>query len=510
MLYQIIFTYLVTVILVVNLNVDIAFIFFSLTLFLIVKYFAQIYKRHFKNIKDMSINMSFIPTIIVFALSICTVFYVESNITPVSHSLSTSELRRIAGKAQSTHSIGETTFVTLMVSSIHDVGTDKAVVNNLDYVDIKVSPYSRIQVGDSLEIIGEVKLRKYKTFTKYNPFIFTYEQEKVGSYSRYEVSYPKQITTKVTQAEDESKIEKYLLQLRLFSETLKTRLTQHMREPYAQVASGISLGQQDTLSKEIKDIFRTSGLIHILVLSGANISFIISIIWFLLRNQHRIIKTSMSIFLSWLFIFTTGLTAPSIRAGTMASTTILAEFFSRKIETQQSLLLSLFILTMASPLLLINSASLHLSFLACVGVFIVSHIIENIFTEKSIFTFIFCITISIWLTTTPYILAMTDSSSIFGTLLTLLVEPLVALVTIISFLIIISSFVSLFVANILGIVNTILVKIILSVASFGAEAFPVLSFHISKTNLITFYMLLGILIYKVQKNDRIKKNKISI
>jgi hypothetical protein len=119
--------------------------------------------------------------------------------------------------------------------------------------------------------------------------------------------------------------------------------------------------------------------------------------------------------------------------------------------------------------------------------------------------------ISFFITTTPYILALTGQTNLFGTLLTFIVEPFVLVTTVLSFLIIIFSPVTLL-ADFFGILNSLSVKFILIVAGFGGDYLPVIDIQISKIILLFYYMALFLVVYFYQRhasteNDIIEKNE---
>jgi competence protein ComEC len=322
----------------------------------------------------------------------------------------------------------------------------------------------------------------------------------------YNVSYPKNFRQLVTHKTFYETAEQKFYSL---AQNLKMRISTNMQEPYASVAEGITVGEQRNLEKDLKDIFKTSGLIHILVLSGANVALIISFFYYFVRkinSRYKRLKVILTLCFGWIFIFMTGITAPSTRAGIMASTNILSEYFSKNISTIYSLLVALFVLSLLSPLTLIFSASLHLSFLACFGLFVLAPILQKYFGNKFL-GFFLSVFFGIFLTTTPYILALTGKSSVFGTLLTFLVEPFVVAITILSFTIILASFVHPLLSEFFGVLNTLCVKFVLLVADFGAQHLPLIYFSISKTELIIYYLVLGLIFLKLGQNGIIKKTK---
>jgi competence protein ComEC len=212
-------------------------------------------------------------------------------------------------------------------------------------------------------------------------------------------------------------------------------------------------------------------------------------------------KVLTTIFMSCLFVFATGLTAPSLRALVMVNTSLLSEYFSKNFSVRKSILLSLFILTLINPLALVYSASLHLSYLAIFGLVfllpkllkideqifeigILLNVFKTNFTKSLLATFL-AITVSVG----PYLLAMSEQINFAGTVASVILEPIILGVTILTFLTTFTSFVSNFFAQILGVLNTFLVSIILHTADFLSENIFILNYSINHTFVKIYYFV---------------------
>jgi ComEC/Rec2-related protein len=495
MIYKIIIAYLLGIVIQINFGLD-----FYLFLFIVLMSFTGllIYQGYSEtksskgHLKDM-----------VLALFLCCVLYAGALLAKArmqENTLSnfTENLYNVEGKIVDIDMKPNGTRLTISVEKIENLNNPQEKEIKLKLLNLDVSGLNSTELYDNINLVGQIQLNNFEVFYERKPMAFSYEYEKLFYNTPYSVSYPKKIS--ITNS-DKNLFHKFRIALAKINERLKSAVSDNMSEPYAGIAEGLVLGQQENIIKEIKDIFRTSGLIHILVLSGANISFIIGICWYVLRNiKIRIVERFRLLILlsfSWVFIFTTGLHPPSVRAGVMATGTLLAQNFGRNYTTLYSLLFSLAVLTLINPLTLIYSASLHLSFLACIAIFITGPQLEkylsqrfNFLNKHKFICFYISTFISIFIFTTPYILALVGSASIFGTLLTFLVEPFVLLSTIFTFLTILSSFISSHIASIFGLLNTLSVKVILYIAETGANNLPMLSISISKNFLILYYFLL--------------------
>lgn len=488
---KIIYTFLAGIIVENFLSTDKYFLVFILIFIFISFLIKNFYKGQTKSIKDILKEFLFINFLF---LSFCfSVFYTKHELELVSYKYFEEVIYKVTGIVEQVKHINETQTLMVRVEDLEKLTGNDTQKPKIEYLNISVSPLDNFTLFEKLNFTGEIVFNNSRIYKDRKPMFQNYEFMKLDNNVLYTVSSPKNIF-KIPH--EKNFYETGKIKFHVFSETIKSKISLHMNEPYGSIAEGITLGEQDNLLKDIKDIFKNSGLIHILVLSGANVMFVISLIWHLLKNvKNKFLKIFSAVSFSWIFIFMTGFTAPSARAGFMASTNILAEYLGKNILPSYSLLFLLFLITLVSPLSLIYSPSLHLSFLACVGLFIITPKIENYFSQKfskrfRFLKFMFASFVGIFICVTPYILALTGQASLFGTFLTFLVEPFAMLTTIFSFLIILFSFINFYAAEFFGLLTTIMTKIILSVAEFGANNLPIISFEVSKIELIIYYLVL--------------------
>lgn len=507
MFIRIILLYFLGIVIEVNFHTDTYFLFFILSVIMVLLTVEMFYKRH---IKDIKTAMSFMILLAIFSLTfVGAILYTKYEMNKVSFTDSYNSVYEIEGKIVQVKHKNQGQEITIRVEKIVDLANDRTYSKHPGLIMVTVSSLHEYQLFELVNLIGEIKYKNFKSYYEDEPLFFMYELEQLFYTTPYSVPYVKKIQIKST---EKNMYETVLANFYNTSEQIKNRINDYMQEPFAGIAQGISLGQQENISKDIKDIFRTSGLIHILVLSGANVAFIISLIWYILSKSKNKYRVWIANIFAWVFIFGTGLTPPSVRAGVMASTNIFAEYFGKNISPLHSLLVSLFFLTLLNPLILIFSPSLHLSFLACFGLFVVSPKLKNYCGKNKYFKNLVAIFLGIFITITPYILALSGTSNLFGTILTFIVEPFVLLTTIFSFIIIVTSFVSfdfLPLAQIFGILNTLVVKLILLIATFGAENLPTISIVIPKYLLLIYYTLLIIFFakkWKINAHDIIGKS----
>lgn len=141
--------------------------------------------------------------------------------------------------------------------------------------------------------------------------------------------------------------------------------------PQAELLSGILLGEKKDLPRDLRLSLRDTSTLHIVVVSGQNLSLLGG--FFLALSP--LIKKKIAIFLCFLaIIFYTLLTGgqiPVLRASIMVSLTLAAQVLGRQRDSVWVLIITASIMLLVNPLW-IKDLSFQLSFLATIGVVVVA------------------------------------------------------------------------------------------------------------------------------------------
>jgi ComEC/Rec2-related protein len=426
----------------------------------------------------------------------------------------------IKGKVVDVSFRDTTKVVSLETENITNLENNLQIAAIPKYITMRVSPLENFQLYDNLEVVGEISTQNNfsdRIIPNRNFVPVQHSNEKLFLNTDYQVSNLKDIIVTQNNFHSKSLWERIKIVFYETSDGIKSRPDDFIKDPYLGISKGITFGDQENIIKDIKNVFINSGLIHIMVLSGANVSFIILVFFFLLQRFSVRVRVWTTLLLSTIFIFGTGLTAPSVRAGVMVNTTLLSEFYSKNFSIKNSILLSLFVLTVINPFVLVYSASLHLSYLAIIGlVFVVpkiSKIIgikldpENIeilsllnVYKKHFWKATLAIFLSITISVGPYLLALSEQINLFGTLATIFLEPIILCVTVLTFLTTLTSFVSTFLAQTLGTINSFFISIILQAAEFFAQEIFIINFSINHT-FVKIYYLVFIVYFFILNHD---------
>ncbi len=159
-------------------------------------------------------------------------------------------------------------------------------------------------------------------------------------------------------------IESYILKLR---NNIKIKLNQYYSPEASSVLSALITGDKSSLSDEIKENFRKSGVTHVLAVSGLHVGFIILIIGALLKRWGRAIYIPGVIAGIILFSLVSGFQAPVLRASVMALVFILAKETGRSSSGYNSLAIAALIILLFNPMELFKPG-FQLSFIAALSI----------------------------------------------------------------------------------------------------------------------------------------------
>ena len=120
----------------------------------------------------------------------------------------------------------------------------------------------------------------------------------------------------------------------------------------------------------------TSGVMHIVAVSGMHIAFIVGFIQLLLGSSRK--SSLFCLIIVWFFVMMTGNSPSAVRAGVMQSVLLMAPIFKRENDSLTSLSFALLILLIKNPFS-VMSVSLQLSFAATAGVTLFSERLRAFF-----------------------------------------------------------------------------------------------------------------------------------
>lgn len=303
---------------------------------------------------------------------------------------------------------------------------DQVCAKNLR-IRMKSKLYPRFVYGDRVSFEG--KLSRPFNFKSDSGRSFDYE----GYLAKDDVFY--EIKSALVVLEHESVSSKKFdfeekLSLALFSlkRSFVSGLEHVLGEPHAALAAGLVVGEKSALGSDLLEDFRIVGLIHIVVLSGFNITIVgdaMRKILSFLPRAWGIIVGGLGIVLFGILV---GGGATVVRSCFMAGIALSADLIRRDYKVTRALILAGLIMVIHNPMIVLHDPSFQLSFLATLGLIILASPIERFVpfvTERFGIRGIVSATVATQIFVSPYILYMMGSVSIIGMVVNILVLPII-------------------------------------------------------------------------------------
>jgi competence protein ComEC len=141
------------------------------------------------------------------------------------------------------------------------------------------------------------------------------------------------------------------------------------------------LGVQGGITDAIKNLFLNTGTLHVLVLSGYNITLVAGLLGAFFRNSRPQIKTAV-MFVGIVFLVgVSGAGIAALRAGVMGSIGLLALLSRREYQPLRALAITYLIFFFGNPLSVFYDPSFHLSFLATFAIVALYPVLEARFVS---------------------------------------------------------------------------------------------------------------------------------
>ena len=287
-----------------------------------------------------------------------------------------------------------------------------------------------------------------------------------------------------------------------FKQSFLYNLKKVLGEPHAALAGGLVVGEKGALGKELIDDFRKSGLIHIVVLSGYNITIVADSIRRMLSFLPRVIGIILGGLGILFFGILVGGGATVIRSCIMAVIALLGSLMRRDYNVGKALFIAGVLMLIQNPLILLYDPSFQLSFLATLGLIFLSSPIENklnFVTDAFGIRGLIASTLATQIFVSPYILYMMGQLSIIGIIVNILVLPIIPMTMFFVFFTGLIGFVSQYISQFFGWVSYLLlfyelfmVRFFASL-SFSSIQLPKFPFSI----VVGFYLIYFVMLVKL-------------
>jgi competence protein ComEC len=345
--------------------------------------------------------------------------------------------------------------------------------------------------GDTINFYG--KLNKPENFITDNGKEFDYENylKKDGVF--FLMSYPR---IEILSRGDGNKIKSTLI---FVKQKFLEKINFSIRSPENLLMGGLILGEKSNFSEELRQSFIDTGTIHIIALSGYNITIVAEWIMKVFAFLPRHLGIGIGIFAILLFIIMTGASSTAIRAGVMATLALIARATGRNYDIARALIIAGVIMVLFNPYVLVFDVSFQLSFLATFAVIFLAPKVEKYFQwvpKKFGLRDIVSVTSATYLFVLPFILYKMGNLSLVALPANVLILPFIPFTMLLGFITGAIGFIWYIFAVPVGFLSFLLLHYELGVINFFASL-PFASFSISNFPLIITLVIYAYFIYRL-------------
>lgn len=265
-----------------------------------------------------------------------------------------------------------------------------------------------------------------------------------------------------------------------------------IQSPESDLANGLILGVRGSFDDETNNEFIETGTIHIIALSGYNVSIVADGI---MKTFGLIFSQTVSIifgiFFVLLFIVMTGASATAIRAGIMATIMLLGKMTGRRYLAGRALIIAGLLMVTYGPRVIFDM-SFQLSFLATGGVLFITPKILNWFnfvTMRFGLREMIASTFAATMSVLPILLYLTGILSLVSIPTNIFILLFIPIAMLFIFITSLLGFISSILSIIFGYISYLILSYILGVIHIFS------SFSFASVNIISFPLFLTVGIY---------------
>ncbi len=328
---------------------------------------------------------------------------------------------------------------------------------------VRATPFPQFQYGDRLSVSGKLELPKSFVTPQGTTFDYPAYLSKEG------ISYVMSFVSVEKVGEISAPIRKGLLGIKHAFMSSIERLIPY---PESSLLGGILLGVDDSMGKDLLNAFRMVGIIHIVVLSGYNITLVADLVrksLSFLSLRKALIGSTFGIIL---FVIMVGFSPSVVRAGLMSILALIARATHRNYNIARALALAAFCMVLWNPKVLLFDLGFQLSFLATIALIWISPIVQKkllFLPEKFGFRDIAATTIATQLFVLPLLVYSSGMISLSGFVVNLLVLPVVPIIMIFGFITGLLGLGSFYLGFIPGIITHLFLSYVIWIAEYFSK-----------------------------------------
>ena len=344
--------------------------------------------------------------------------------------------------------------------------------------------------GDEINFSG--KLSKPENFITDQGKNFDYINYLRKDRIFYVMSYPK---IEIISNGNGNKIKSVLFSIK---EKFLEKMNFAIPEPESLLMGGLILGEKSSFSQAMRQSFVDTGTIHIVALSGYNVTIVAEWIMKIFSFLPRNFSLGLGIFAIFLFVLMTGANSTAVRAGIMAVLALFARATGRNYDAARALVLAGVIMVFFNPFVLGYDVSFQLSFLAVIAVIFFAPKVEKYFMwiKWRWLRDIVAVTCAVYIFVLPFILYKMGNLSLVALPANILILPFIPLTMLFGFL---TGFAGLILPTFgipAGWVSYLLLHYELAIVGFFSHL-PFAAFYISNFPLIITLLIYAYFVYRL-------------
>ena len=267
---------------------------------------------------------------------------------------------------------------------------------------------------------------------------------------------------------------------------------------------GMMIGETKDISEDVLENFKTTGITHLIAVSGSNVVYVVVLVQFLFKKFFGKRATYfISIFFLILFMLISGASASVCRATLMIILSICADIFFLKSDTFSNILTSAFVLILLNPLV-IYDVGFILSFGGTLGIVLLSKDFTRLFKRLGKLNETLSVTCSAQLILAPIMMYYFNTFSILSIVTNIIVVPISGSITILGFVVFIISKISFPIAKLIA--NSLYVLATFTI--WVADMFSKIPFSLIRTitpNVFEIFLFYFVVFYFANLKVRGKK-----
>jgi len=291
-----------------------------------------------------------------------------------------------------------------------------------EHVRVTLRQFPRLNYGNAISLTGVLEFPE--NFTTDSGMSFEYVGFLSKDGMRYIMFSP---TIVVTETGKGNTAYQFIFS---FKQWFVEQLGKSLKQPFGALASGILLGTKQSLGKDLLAAFQNAGLVHIIVLSGFNVTIIADAIRRVFHRLPPTVSLVCTVLSIMSFAVMTGASATTVRASIMAIIAVVALRNARTYSVDRALVVAGVGMVLHNPLILIYDPGFQLSFVATLGLLYGAPFVEKRLrwiTERFELRQIIATTLATQISVLPLLASMTGEISIISLVSNILVLPIVPL-----------------------------------------------------------------------------------